>query len=305
MNLNDIMQFTEPTKTSGRVLLIDAHNIAYMMIYAGDINDFEAWKSNFLYKIFVTIRELSPEKVVIAFDSKNCWRYSLYKEYKANRVKQHGKYVLDKKGFNSAIDDMVGDLKAIFPCIHTLRVDRTEGDDIIAILATHVFNKESEDVIIVSRDSDLNQLISLPNVSQYNPHSKSIVNVLNPKMELEVKIINGDSGDNIKGIKRGVGIKKSSDIVKNSSIDEFIESHDTQLERDTIQEAYNLNRTLIDLSFIPNSLKDDIILAYEEVPVTKYKGKTVMKYFTSNKMKRLYRSWSRISKTLDKLVVDE
>lgn len=304
--LDDIMTFTDAVDNKGKIIIIDGHNIAYITVFSTIANDysdngvFKLWRHNFLNKVFYTIRELEPTKVVLAFDSKNSWRYDLYPDYKGNRKKQYGKYPLDKKNFNLAIDSMVNDMKKIFPNIYTIQSPRAEGDDIMAILATHVFNKDGQEVVIVSGDTDLNQLTSRKNVTQYNPRKNEFYNVLNPKRELDIKILSGDKSDNIKPIKRGVGVKTAEKILI-EGIDPFIEKQSTELERKTIKENFERNTQLIDLKFIPIELKDTIIDEYENYPYRELKGKSVIDYFTKNKMKRLYREWNRMSKYLKKL----
>ena len=306
--LDDILTFTEVVDDKGKILIIDGHNIAYITVFSTLSSDYEdngvfhLWKHNFLSRLFYIIRELKPTRVVLAFDSKNSWRYDIYKDYKANRKKQYGKYPLDKDGFMIALNQMILDMKNIFTNIYTIDYPRAEGDDIIAILASHVFTKEGQDVVVVSGDTDLNQLIARKNVTQWNPRKNEMYSVINPKRELQIKILSGDKSDNITPIKRGVGVKTAEKILREyDGVDGFIDGLDSDLEKKTVHENYERNKQLIDLQFIPNDMKNGIIAEYENYPFKELVGRDVVKYFNDNKLRYLYREWKRISKYLKPL----
>lgn len=303
MDLSEMFQFDEVKVVEDEhVVIIDGHNIAYITAYStiskdySDNGVFELWRSNFLSKLFSDICAISPTKVILAFDSKNSWRYSIYGEYKAHRKKQYGRYPLDKDAFNIALSAMILDIKRIFPAIYTIKVDNAEGDDIIGVLCKYVFNKQNYNVTIVSGDTDLNQLIT-NNITQYNPNKNKYFNILNPKKDLDVKILSGDSSDNIPPIKRLVGPKKAEKILS-MGIESFIQSHTTQLEIDTINESFKRNTQLIDLNFIPLNIRTAIIKEYETYPYTPIDGKMVVKYLMSNRLHKVRNNWQNISKVL-------
>ena len=115
--LEDIMVFEEcETKEDETILLIDGHNIAYITVFSTIGNNYEdngvfkLWRHNFYNKLFHTINELKPTRVVLVFDVKNSWRYELYPEYKGNRKKQYGKYPLDKEGFLEALNELIEEI---------------------------------------------------------------------------------------------------------------------------------------------------------------------------------------------------
>lgn len=291
-----------------RVVVIDGHNIAYITVFStihSDYSDngvFVLWKHSFLSKLFHTIQELEPTKVILAFDTKGSWRYDLYDEYKANRKKQYGRYPLDKDGFMKALDEMINDVKEIFTNIYTIKVDGAEGDDIIAVMCKHVFTGENHEVIIVSGDTDLNQLLSLRNVKQYNPRSNDFFNVLNPKKELDIKILSGDKSDNITPIKRGVGVKTAEKIINSDDgVDGFIEKQETDIEKKLVSENFERNTKLIDLDFIPKTIVNSILNEYNSYEASEIDGKTIIKYFMRKRMHDLRNRWGRISKYLKNL----
>jgi len=308
--LSDIFVFDDDITSldDEKIVIIDGHNIAYITVFStihsdySDNGPFKLWKHSFLSKLFTTIKDLDPTKVVLAFDSKNSWRYKLYAEYKANRKHQSGRYPLDKEKFLIALESMIEDVKTYFPSIYTIKVDQAEGDDIMAVLTKEVFNKINQEVIIVTGDTDLNQLLSLPRVRQYNPMKNDFFNVINPKKALDIKILSGDKSDNITPIKRGVGVVNAEKILNmEDGIDSFIEMQKTSLEKELVHENYVRNKKLIDLDFIPQNIRTSIIDAYNEYEWKEIDGKLVVKYFMSSKLNDLMSKWSIISKYIKKL----
>jgi len=292
-----------------RILLIDGHNIAYITVFNtlntdySDNDEFVLWKNNFLNRIFDFVVALEPTKIVLVFDVKNSWRYEIFPNYKSARKNKidHSKKPLNKKKFLIALESLITDIVEYFPSITTIKVDRAEGDDIIAVLSKDVFNKDNHEVIIVSGDTDLNQLISLRNVKQYDPKKNQYFNVLNPKRELDIKILKGDTSDSIPSIKyKVVGIVKAAEILGMSNgVDTFIDSYSSQLERDTIRERFELNTKLINLDFIPNDVRCSIIESYKNIKNTPVDGKKLMNYLFKNKLKSVRSRWNSIAKYLE------
>jgi len=292
-------------KKDETILLIDGHNIAYITVFStissdySDNGPFRLWRHNFINKIFHIIQTLSPTKVVLAFDTKGSWRYDIYEEYKANRKKSYGKNPLNKEAFMVALNGMIETFETLFTNIYTIHADECEGDDIIAVLAKEQFRGENEEVIIVSGDTDLNQLLILSNVRQYNPLKNDFFNVINPKMELDIKVLSGDKSDNITPIKRGVGLKKAEKILKRENgLDEFIEEQETELQKKSISENYKRNKQLIDLDFIPKRITKRVMDKYNNYKSLPLDGKLIIKYFMKQKLHDLRTRWGKISKYL-------
>ena len=308
-NIEDIMSFEDVKPIDDEtIILIDGHNIAYITVFStihSDYSDngvFVLWKHSFLSRLFHIITDLDPTKVVLAFDTKGSWRYDIYSEYKANRKKQYGRYPLDKDAFMNSLNKMIEDISNIFTTIHTIHAEQCEGDDIIAVLTKEVFTRENQKVIIVSGDTDLNQLLIQKNVRQYNPLKCKFYNVINPQKELDIKILSGDKSDNIAPIRKGVGVKTAEKILNlDDGVDEFIDGHDTDLEKKVITENYERNKKLIDLDFIPKNIQNRILNAYENFHVSPIDGKVVAKYFMKNRLHDLRHRWERISKYLKNL----
>lgn len=184
---------------------------------------------NFLDCVRSAIKKILPDRVVVMWDGFNSgkYRYEIYRPYKANREKRwdlqnraiisEGKnsekdlidyqILLDKINVKNYLEDLF---------IRQLECDYIEADDLIAY---YILNKrENEEIVIYSRDCDYLQLID-ENVSVLNPDTYKIVTKDNFKElfgytienELLFKCFEGDSSDNISGVK---GVTRNN-LIKN------------------------------------------------------------------------------------------
>ena len=95
-----------------------------------------------------------------------------------------------------------------------------EADDILATCAKK-FASDDLRVVLVSRDKDLDQLLTTPNVALYDPMKDELFDAdaieakkgYTPAQALEIQTLMGDSTDNIPGI-AGVGPKTALKLIK-------------------------------------------------------------------------------------------
>lgn len=162
------------------------------------------------------------DRVIFVFDSKS-WRYEFYDNYKYALTRVRTDYHEDALKNMFEFRDFMKRKGFI-----VTQVDGAEGDDIICGWANY-FNEVEEQVVIVSADSDLRQLIT-PYVSVYNNNSKTSKfyyhqyndwakdyeiedvesSVIDPDSVLINKILSGDSSDNIPKLIKGFGEVKFS-----------------------------------------------------------------------------------------------
>ncbi len=163
--------------------------------------------TNMLIKL---LAGLDVSHVAMVFDAgSKTFRNDIYEDYKANRP------------------PCPEDLKPQFPIVREaaesldlaiLEKAGFEADDIIATLAKK-YSKEGYQVVIVSSDKDLMQLID-DNVSMYdamknrNIGEKEVLEKFNVKPEkvLDLLSLMGDSADNIPGV-RGIGPKTAAELI--------------------------------------------------------------------------------------------
>ena len=222
-------------------------------------------------------------EVVLCCDNRKYWRKEYFPFYKANRKKTRDKSDLDWHLIFDILGKLKQELKDNFP-YKVLDVEGAEADDIIGTLVP-IYSPHQK-ILILSSDGDFLQLQNYKDVKQYNPSQKKYVKSENPILELKEKIIRGDKGDGIpnmfspsdcfvrdlrqKPITQKTLEKYLSEDVKNFSYDEAVN--------------FGRNQTLIDLTFIPQEIKEKIINTYEETKPAKGK---LLNYFIEHKLKNL------------------
>ena len=232
-------------------------------------------------------------EMVIACDNTNIWRKQIFPYYKANRKKNRENSEMDWKAVFECLGKIRTELKEFFP-YRVIDIETAEADDIIATLVTihpatiESFIDTSDDVLILSGDKDFIQLHKHSYVKQYDPVRKKWITHDDPNRYLAEHILKGDSGDGVPNILSPdncfvVGERQKPMTQK--KIDAFIElGLDGKVDHPMARNYYR-NKQLIDLSMIPNEVKEKILESYE---AQANKGRDKMfNYFISNKLKNL------------------
>ncbi len=226
-------------------------------------------------------------QMVIACDSSNVWRKEIFPNYKAGRKANRAKSEHDWSLIFDIISKVKNEIKTFLP-YKVIEVDTVEADDIIAVLTS---NKQwAEKVLILSGDKDFIQLHS-DNVKQYNPVlNKFVGKDENPTLYLKEHILKGDRSDGIPNVLSDDNVfvegRRQRPLSKkriNSWIEEISMTFTEEEQRN-----YDRNRTLIDLSCIPQTLEDKINNEFLNVKVaTRDK---ILGYFINKKLKTLIES---------------
>lgn len=219
---------TEDTKKEStfnkhsRVLLIDGMNLFLrnfaVLNYINQDGVHIGGLSGFLRSLGYLIYLNKPTSVYIVFDgigsSQN--RKNLLPEYKSNRnitrITNWDTFDnLDEE--NDSKIDQISRLIHYLKClpVKTVAIDKTEADDLISHLATHLAKEHSSKVYIVSSDKDFLQLVD-DNIIVYSPIEKDFYTVdtvktkfgLPPKNFILYKTLLGDNSDKVPGVK-GLG----------------------------------------------------------------------------------------------------
>lgn len=215
----------------------------------------------FVNMIRKLIREKSPEKLVVAWDSRGpVFRHDIYSDYKANRP------------------PMPEDLASQIPFIRqyvdasnipSLEVPGVEADDIIATLAKRC-SAEGIHVIIVSGDKDLLQLVD-DSVTVYDPMKNKVIDDqgvfekygVMPASLLDCFALMGDSSDNVPGVP-GVGAKTAQKLITEyGSLDGIYEQVDS-MKKSKMKEKLIDSKDLAYLSKELIALKMDVELPSDE-----------------------------------------
>jgi hypothetical protein len=223
-------------------------------------------------------------EMVIACDNTNYWRKQVFPYYKANRKKNQETSELDWKQIFECLNKIRAELKEFFP-YKVIDIESAEADDIIATLINHSMFYDK--ILILSGDKDFIQLHTNDNVEQYDPVRKKWIKHDYPKQYLQEHILKGDAGDGVPNIlsadncfvlgdRQRPLTKKRIDAL----IDKTAENIDSEHKRN-----YLRNQQLIDLSFVPEDIKNKVLESYES---QSSKGRDKMfNYFISHKLKHL------------------
>jgi len=225
-----------------------------------------------------------PE-VVIACDNKNFWRRELFPYYKAGRKK--------------AREASGHDWNTIFDCLHKIKdeikentpykvveVDTCEADDIIAVLTMKY--SATQKIIILSSDKDFVQLQKYKNVEQYSPILKrSLVEPL-PSVQLKQLIIRGDKSDGIPNILSNddvfvEGIRQRP--ITEAKIIKWLNQDPKEFCDDEMFRNFSRNEMLIDLTKIPENLRETILKEYDEA--ISHNKQKLMNYMITHRLKNL------------------
>jgi len=223
--------------------------------------------------------------IIIACDNRNYWRKEIFPNYKASRKKMRETSGHDWNKIFECLNKIRDELKEHSP-YKVIEIDTCEADDIIATIATKY--SANEKVLILSSDKDFAQLQKFKNVEQYSPILKKHIKEDLPKLQLKQLIIRGDKGDGIPNIMSPDDVFVTGGRQKpitNKKIINWLNQDPKDFCSDEMYRNYVRNETLIDLSKVPESLKEEILHSYDTV-----KGKTkqvFMNYMINKRLKNL------------------
>ena len=206
-------------------------------------------------------------EIVIAADSRRCWRADAFPYYKANRKKMREKSELDWPHIFETLTKIKWELSEFFP-YRVIQVDGAEADDIIGTLVLKFGRSLSmeKDVLIMSGDKDFAQLQRFANVVQYDPIKKKHVTCNNPDRFLKEHILKGDRGDGIPNV-----LSPDSCLVRGErqkpmtakKLEQYIQMPVSEYD-DAVVRNYKRNEQLIDLLNTPDDLREKILALYDE-----------------------------------------
>ena len=199
-------------------LIFDGNNLAYRMWKNGtNLTTSKGVSVSVIYGFVNSIssvcKKFKATKVVVVWDHKPVVRREIYSEYKKKR--HQGKTPEEQeeyKEYIAQINKLFYDILQHLG-IHQYKLDNVEADDIISELA------RSSTCIIVSEDKDFLQLVS-STVSVYRPIRDEFWSIqefkdkkgLTPLQYLFTRVLEGDSSDEIPGVK-GIGEKRSKALI--------------------------------------------------------------------------------------------
>ncbi len=237
---------------SKTLYIIDGHSQIYRAYYA-PFRDLtspagEPTRATYVFcsMLLKFIADRRPTHLAMAVDrpAKELHRRELYPDYKVTR-----------KPMPEDLPPQADRIKQIVRAIGipVLSVQGYEADDVLATVAER-FAGEEMDVVLISRDKDLDQLVT-EHVRLYDPMKDETLDAAaikdkkgyTPDQAVEVQTLMGDSTDNIPGIP-GVGPKKAVSLVQQYGSAEAVLAHADELTP---------------------KLKENVLAFREQLPVTR------------------------------------
>ena len=222
-------------------------------------------------------------EMVLCYDSRHYWRRDYFPEYKHSRRKSRG---TDDKNWDiifNCLNTIKEEVKSNMP-YKSVEVYGAEADDVIATLCS----ESSNEVMILSGDKDFIQLQKFPNVKQYSPITKKMINGMNPDDYLKEHVLKGDTSDGVPNVlspdntfvdgirQRPLSKKKIALMVEGD------------FPNDEIKRNYQRNKKLIDLTCSPDELRSEILDTYKSAPVND--RSKILNYFIKQRLKTLTES---------------
>lgn len=193
------------------LLLIDGTNVAYRWISKPD-----NMHSYYAKTVISLAKSFNCDAILVCIDNKgSSFRKSILKEYKAHRRKNKTPEEQEQINHFYKLVEQLPEVLANHE-IPAISLKYIETDDIIAYIVKH-FHNVLDEIVIVSTDKDLYQLLQYPNVKIYSLIKQEWVYPdtvierygVTPEQWVDFKAMIGDASDNIPGI-HGIGEKRAS-----------------------------------------------------------------------------------------------
>ncbi len=212
---------------------------------------------NMLLKL---MQEHPEDDIVVVFDTgKPSFRNEVYTEYKANREAPPEEMELQFP--------LVREAARAFD-LPVLELEGFEADDIIATLARRA-REEGREVVIVSSDKDLMQLIG-PGISMWDPMKNRMIGPeevierfgVPPERVRDVLALAGDPSDNVPGVP-GIGVKTAARLIREFGSLEALLANLDGIRQPKRRQALIENADKARLSYELVGLEDDVPLPFD------------------------------------------
>jgi len=197
------------------LMIVDFLNLCFRYKHAN--------KKVFASEIIATIQSLGTSygarDIVIAGDWGSAWRKDIYPEYKANRQAMRDKQTEEEtQAFNEFLEEANRAYEMLTEMYMCFKFKGVEADDIAAYIAVN-YNGSYEHTWLISSDKDWDLLIA-DNISRFSYVTRKEITMFNWETHydypvdwhISVKVLDGDTGDNVPGV-AGVGPKRAISLI--------------------------------------------------------------------------------------------
>ena len=225
----------------------------------------EKYEKMYLESIIKLVKKKVWDKsdVLFCMDSPKAdlWRTQMQCDYKGDRVDLSLKTDF-KPTFDYTYNTMIPNFIKTYPNIKSLRVEKMEADDLIAIICMELKSKYPDrPIYLVSGDEDFLQL-GQPKLTFVNYKVKKpfVLTEEEANKSLRNKFINGDVSDCIPSIfPKGKKIKKKEILESDAKLNEYLES------KSDAKKQYEFNKKMIDFRNIPKLYYNKVIKLYTKL----------------------------------------
>jgi TusA-related sulfurtransferase len=248
------------------------------------LNNILAYKKKF---------KVDNNRLIICCDGRDYWRKSIFSHYKQNRKKEHEKSTFDWETFFKDFNQIKLEVQTELP-FPAIEVERCEADDLISVISQINCPHENR-IIIISSDKDLIQIQNLcPKVEQWSPFHKKLINSSTNDYNLFEHVIRGDKGDGIPNIFSDDDVfvtNKRSKPIKASNVLEWknlggLNCPENFCPTEEVMSKFKRNRTLIDLTQIPEDIVKTISETYHQIE-SNVNSNNIFDYLVKNKLRKL------------------
>ena len=217
----------------------------------------EKYEKMYLDSIIKLVKKKVWDKsdVLFCMDSPKAdlWRTQMHCDYKGDRVDLSLKTDF-KPTFDYTYNTMIPNFIKTYPNIKSLRVEKMEADDLIAIICMELKDKHpNRQIYLVSGDEDFLQLArSNLTFINYKVKTPFVLTEEDGYKSLHNNFINGDVSDCIPSIfpkvpkvPKGKRIKKKEILESDAKLNEYLESNPDA------KKQYEFNQKMIDFKNIP------------------------------------------------------
>ncbi len=225
-------------------------------------------------------------EVIICCDNKNYWRKKIFPQYKINRKRTKQYQTRDWDMVFKCLNRVREELKENFPYV-VLEIVSAEADDIIGVLSEHL----TEDTVIVSGDKDFLQLQKFDHISQYSPNRQDMIETDDAAEYKRVHILKGDPSD---GVPNFLSPDNTfEDRIRQTPLSNRKIKEWSGLEPEIfcdykMMKYYERNRSLIDLDYVPDNIRENILSDYKYQLNNGYGDRSkLLPYFIEHRLKQL------------------